>query len=347
MNGLILFFGVLAVLVLGKPVFVPLLVAAFLWYLTNAITAYYRKLLPYGTKYCTLNQSICRVFDVVAFVMSLATLLGLLYAFATQIRPMFSELSARLPEIQSRLMTLSHYFSDAVGIRIDPSVLPDFAQVAANVGMSLGNAAMSFGMILIYLLFMFIEQSSFRKKITALFPEKRRLKKMNFILDSIGTNMKKYMFMKTAISVATAVLSYFWLKYLGLEFSGIWAFIIFITNYIPTFGAIVATVLPLLYALITADTLQLPLLVAGGLIAIQIVLSNIIEPKLTGKTLNLSTLAILINLVVWGMLWGAIGMFFSVPLLVATFVTTAQFDRTRWIAILLSANGEIPAKEED
>jgi predicted PurR-regulated permease PerM len=347
MNGLILFFGVLAVLVLGKPVFVPLLVAAFLWYLTNAISAYYRKLLPYGKNYCTLNQSLCRAFDVLAFVMSLATLVGLLYAFATQIRPMFSELGARLPEIQSRLMTLSHYFSDALGVKIDPSVLPDFAQIAANVGMSLGNAALSFGMILVYVLFMFIEQSTFRKKIAALFPDSRKFKKVNFILDSIGTNMKKYMFMKTAVSVATAVLSYFWLKYLGLEFAGIWAFVVFITNYIPTFGAIVATALPLLYALITADTFQLPLLVAGGLVAIQIVLSNIIEPKLTGKTLNLSTLAILINLVVWGMLWGAIGMFFSVPLLVGTFIITAQFDKTRWLAVLLSADGTLPEKEED
>ena len=72
----------------------------------------------------------------------------------------------------------------------------------------------------------------------------------------------------------------------------------------------------------------------------------IIEPKLTGKTLNLSTLAILINLVFWGLLWGVAGMFFSVPLLVATFIITAQFDSTRWIAILLSADGNIPDKRE-
>ncbi|MFA7187960.1 MAG: AI-2E family transporter [Alphaproteobacteria bacterium] len=343
MNGLILFLGTLVVLVLGKPVFIPLIIAAFLWYLTNAISAYYRKLLPCKESGLTL----CKTFDVTAFLLSIATLIIFVFAFSTQIRPMFTELSSRLPEIQSSMITLVNYLSDALGIRINPSSLPDFTVIAANIGMSLGNAVLSFGMVLVYMLFMFIEQSTFKKKISHLFPDNRKLKKINFILNSIAANMKKYMFMKTAISLATSILAYLWLKYLGIEFAGVWAFVVFITNYIPTFGAIVSTALPLFYSLITADTLQTPLLVAGGLVIIQILLGNIIEPKLTGKTLNISTLAILINLIFWGMIWGAIGMFFSVPLLMTIFIITAQFDKTRWVAILLSANGEIPAKEED
>ncbi len=170
---------------------------------------------------------------------------------------------------------------------------------------------------------------------------------MRFILGSIDENMKKYLFVKTFISAVTGVLSYIWLRSLGLEFAGVWAFIVFITSYIPTIGAIVACSLPILYSLINAPTLQQPILVAAGLIALQIIFGNILEPKLTGKTLNLSTLAILINLVFWGMLWGIAGMFFSVPLLVATFIITAQFDSTRWIAVLLSADGKIPDKKEE
>lgn len=347
MSGLILFLGALLVLVLGKPIFVPFITAAFLWYLTNAISAYYRKLMPCPTKQEEKKHPMCKFFDVVAFVLSLATLGGLMYGFITQIKPMFAQLSARLPEIQTSLIALSNYFSGTLGIQINPSALPDFAAVAANIGVSIGNAAVSFGMVIVYMLFMFIEQSTFRQKIKRLFPDSRRFKKINFILKSIDFNMKKYMFMKTAVSAATAIASYFLLKYLGLEFAGVWAFVVFITNYIPTFGPIVATILPFLYALITAATLQMPLLVAGGLIVIQALMGNFIEPKLVGKTLNLSTLAILINLVCWGMIWGPIGMFFSVPLLMAAFIITAQFDRTRWVAILLSANGEIPDKEDD
>ncbi|MBR2511005.1 MAG: AI-2E family transporter, partial [Alphaproteobacteria bacterium] len=110
---------------------------------------------------------------------------------------------------------------------------------------------------------------------------------------------------------------------------------------------IVACGLPILYSLLVAPSLQQPILTAIGLIALQIIFGNILEPKFTGKTLNLSTLAILINLVFWGMLWGVAGMFFSVPMLVGIFVICAQFDSTRPIAVLLSADGNIPDKKED
>ena len=159
--------------------------------------------------------------------------------------------------------------------------------------------------------------------------------------------MKKYLFVKTTISAITGVVSYFWMQTIDLEFAGVWAFIVFVTSYIPTIGAIVACGMPIIYSLVTAPSLQQPILTAIGLIGLQILFGNIIEPKLTGKTLNLSTLAILINLVVWGMIWGIAGMFFSVPLLVALYIVCAQFDSTRWIAILLSADGQIPDKNEE
>ena len=202
-------------------------------------------------------------------------------------------------------------------------------------------------MILIYMIFMFIEQSTFNKKFSALFPNKTKYKKVRYIIDSIDDNMKKYLFMKTLLSGITGVLSYFWLQAIGVEFAGIWAFIVFVTSYIPTIGAIVACGLPILYSLVTAPSLHQPILTAVGLITLQIVFGNILEPKFTGKTLNLSTLAILINLVFWGVIWGVAGMFFSVPLLVAIFIITAQFDSTRWIAVLLSADGKIPDKSID
>ena len=169
-----------------------------------------------------------------------------------------------------------------------------------------------------------------------MFPNKRQSKKIRYIIDSIDTNMKKYLFVKTAISGITGVASYIWLQLINVEFAGVWAFIVFITSYIPTIGAIIACSLPILYSLVSGPSLQQPILTAIGLIGLQILFGNIIEPKLTGKTLNLSTLAILINLVFWGMVWGIAGMFFSVPILVAVLIICAQFDTTRPIAILPS-----------
>ncbi|MDE6250089.1 MAG: AI-2E family transporter [Alphaproteobacteria bacterium] len=348
MNGLILFVAFVTFLWLGRSILIPLLVAVFMWYLINAIAAYYRKIMPSptcrcGTK-CTLTS---KSFDWVSRILAIATLCFVTYLFATQVRPMFSELLTAMPDIQAKMLNLGNYLSDMLGLQFDASMLPDMTKIASNVGASAASIAASVGMILVYMLFMFIEQSTFNRKFTVMFPNKTRSKKMRYILESIDDNMKKYLFMKTFISAITGLLSYVWLNAIGLEFAGVWAFIVFITSYIPTIGAIVACGLPILYSLAISPDLHLALLTAGGLIGLQVLFGNIIEPKLTGKTLNLSTLAILINLVFWGMIWGVAGMFFSVPLLVATFIITAQFDSTRWIAVLLSADGNIPDKRED
>ncbi len=348
MNGLILFVAIIFFLWLGRSILIPILVAAFLWYLINAISAYCRILFPFHSKESESKHPItAKSFDWISNIIAAAVLFCVGYLFVTQIQPMFKELSMALPALQHKLIIFGNYLSNYFGFKFDASLLPNFTQLATSIGASAATIVTSMGMVLIYMLFMFIEQSTFNKKFSALFPNKNQSKKMRYILDSIDENMKKYLFMKTLLSGITGVLSYFWLEMIDVQFAGIWAFIVFITSYIPTIGAIVACGLPIMYTLITAPSLHQPVLTALGLIGLQILFGNILEPKFTGKTLNLSTLAILINLVFWGMIWGIAGMFFSVPLLVATFIITAQFDSTRWIAILLSADGKIPDKREE
>ncbi len=342
MHGIIIFTAIILLLWIARSLLIPILIAGFLWYLMNAISDYYRKVLPK-----TERKALNHIYNGIAYMGTLATVILIGYLFATQIRPMFGELVGSLPAIQDRLTHLGAYLSNSLGIKFDSNMIPNITKIAANIGSSIAGIAASMGMVLVYLIFMFVEQSTFNKKFNAMFPAKRQSKKLRYILDSIDTNMKKYLFVKTAISAITGIASFIWLQILGVEFAGVWAFIVFITSYIPTIGAFIACGLPILYSLASAPTLQQPILTAIGLIGLQILFGNIIEPKLTGKTLNLSTLAILINLVVWGMIWGIAGMFFSVPLLVALYIICAQFDSTRWIAVLLSADGNIPDKNEE
>ena len=343
MNGIIIFTALVFFLWIARSILIPLLIAAFLWYLMNAISDYYRRVFPKEN-----TRRFWRItFDWISNIATLITVFLVGYLFVTQIRPMFSELVSSLPAIQEKLVNLGTYLSNSLGIKFDSNMVPNITKIAANIGTSLAGLAASMGMVFVYMIFMFVEQSTFNKKFIALFPNKRQSKKMHYILDSIDTNMKKYLFVKTTISAITGIASFIWLQMLGVEFAGIWAFIVFITSYIPTIGAFIACTLPILYSLATAPSLQQPILVAIGLIGLQILFGNILEPKLTGKTLNLSTLAILINLVVWGLIWGIAGMFFSVPMLVAIYIICAQFDSTRWISVLLSADGNIPDKNEE
>lgn len=341
MNGIIISILTIFILWVGRPILIPFFVAVFLWYLVNAIATYYRKILPFkNTNDCKHCGLYC-TFNFISTLLSIATLGVVIALIATQIKPMFSELTAMLPDIQSKFVLFNEYMSQSLHIKLDT---PNITHIVGIIGSSVAGIAASITMIVIYMIFLFVEQSTFEQKIQKLFNTSIRAKKAHFILSSIDNNMKKYLFMKTVISAATGIFGYIWLRALGLEFAGIWAFLLFILNYIPTIGSIVACGLPILFALVVGGGLAVAIPVAIGLIGLQIIFGNILDPKLTGKTLNISTLAILINLVFWGLIWGPAGMFFSVPILVAVYVTAAQFNSTRWLAILLSADGNIPDK---
>ena len=341
MHNLVFFIALIFILWIGRSIFIPLLFATFLWYLLNAISSYYRKIMPcYKRGYC--NIKIKTFYNWISGILSFATVGGIIYLFATQVKPMLIELYHATPILQQKLFIFSDYISKFIGVNIDMNLIPNLPQIAGYIGSSLAGIATSAGMVLIYLVFMFIEQSSFSKKIDAMPLSKIKSKKLRYILNSIDENMKRYLFIKTFISAATGLCAYISLQFLGLEYASVWAFIIFVLNYIPTIGSILACALPIAYALISGNTWHLAILTAISLTAIEIIFGNILDPKLTGKTLNISTLAILINLVFWGMIWGFAGMFFSVPILAAIYITTAQFKSTRWIATLLSTDGKIP-----
>ena len=347
MNNLIFFIALIFILWIGRSIFIPLLFATFLWYLLNAIASYYRRIMPcYKTSYgaCKLPT---KIYNITSGFLSFATVSGIIYLFATQIKPMLIELYNATPILQQKLVIFSDYISETIGMNIDIDLIPNLPQIAGYVGSSLAGIATSTGMVLIYLIFMFVEQNSFNNKIDAMPLSKLKSKKLRYILNSIDEHMKKYLFTKTFISGATGLCAYILLRIIGLEYASVWAFIIFILNYIPTIGSILSCMLPISFALISGDSWHMVLFTAIALISLEIIFGNIIDPKLTGKTLNISTLAILINLVFWGMIWGPAGMFFSVPILAAVYITTAQFSSTRWIATLLSCDGKIPDETQN
>ena len=271
MNGIIVFAGLVLFLWLGRAILIPLLIAGFLWYLMNAISDYYRKVLPFKTPNTKSETVYWHLFNWLSNIASLATVCIVIYIFITQIKPMFSELVSILPALQDKLTQFGAYLSNSVGLKFDANMIPNITKIAANIGASVASAATSMGMVFVYMIFMFIEQSTFNQKFSALFNSKKQYKKSRYILDSIDYNMKKYLFVKTTISAITGVFSYIWLQLIGVEFAGVWAFIVFVTSYIPTIGAIVACSLPILYSLVMAPTLQQPILTAVGLIALQII----------------------------------------------------------------------------
>ncbi|PHK97594.1 hypothetical protein CGL56_14245 [Neolewinella marina] len=332
---------VLTLIVVGKSYLVPIFVALVLWYLVNALNNQFRHLPFVGT----------RLPNAVTLGMSLVFIGLALYAISDMIvntvNGFILESGVYLPKIEAQIANAY----ERVGIdRPPPSVsdleigqeiLGNFALVLAGVT----SAAKGVALVLLYVLFFLVEQNSFPKKLRALGLDMRHSTRFTRVLAEINTAMRTYLGVKTLTSIATAVLSFVVFTVIGLDYGLFWAFLIFLFNFVPTIGSITATALPALLALVQFDTLSPFLIVVFGVTAIQILVGNIIEPRLMGSSLNISPLVVVLTLILWSMLWGIVGMLLSVPITVAIIIICAQFPETRPIAILLSRNGDISTRK--
>ena len=143
------------------------------------------------------------------------------------------------------------------------------------------------------------------------------------------------------MSLLTGFLSYIVLLLFGVDFAFLWAFLIFLFNYIPYIGSFVATLLPSIFAVFQFGSFLPFIWIFAGVEAIQVLVGNYIEPRVMGKTLNLSPLVVILALSFWGAIWGILGMLLSVPITSIMVIIMAQFPNTRNIAILLSENADI------
>ena len=197
---------------------------------------------------------------------------------------------------------------------------------------------------MIYVIFLLIEQRSLESKLDALFQDNERRIKIHEILSEIQKDIETYIAIKTLLSFVTGVLSYLILIYIGVDYSEFWAFLIFLLNYIPTIGSLIATIFPALLALIQFESVTSFLIVFISIAFIQFLIGNILEPRLMGRSLNLSALVVLLSLSLWGSIWGVVGMFLCVPITVILMIVFSNFEKTRPIAVMLSSNGKIDKK---
>jgi predicted PurR-regulated permease PerM len=143
------------------------------------------------------------------------------------------------------------------------------------------------------------------------------------------------------VSLLTGGISYVILLLFGIDYAFLWAFLIFIFNYIPYIGSLVATLLPSVFAIIQFGSLWSFVWVFISIEVVQLVVGNYVEPKVMGRSLNLSPLVVVLALSFWGYIWGLLGMFLSVPITSILLITMAQFPATRNVAILLTENGKL------
>jgi len=204
---------------------------------------------------------------------------------------------------------------------------------------SAGSLVATVALVAIYVGFLLYERGRLGPKIERLAGGPDDARQIKRVLEDITNSVRRYLWIKTLLSIGTAGISYGVLRALDVDFAETWALIIFLLNYIPSIGSVLGVVFPALLALIQFDTLWQFLIISTLLAGTQIVIGNVIEPRLMGHSLNLSPFVIIASIAFWGMIWGVIGAFLSVPMTTAFAIVCSRVPSLRWIATLLLADG--------
>lgn len=330
--------GVFYVLVVGKAFLVPLAVALMIWYVVNAMSRSYAKVIPWTKEpnWLTLVLAIISIGLFIAFTVDLVqNNVANVQDAIPRYRENFANLSTKVGGLlPSGTLERIPKLPDLIkGIEFAP-ILTRFTD---NVLAMISNVTL----VLIYVAFMLAEQGTFRKKINEIFPDQSKRGSILSILSHAQEDIQTYLWIKSLTSTITGIVSYVVLKMVGVDFAAFWAFSIFMLNFIPTIGSIIATLFPAMLALIQFDTFFPFLVVLIGVGAIQVVVGNVLEPKLMGNSLNVSPFVVMMSLTLWGSIWGIAGMFLSVPITVMMLIVFAHFERTRYIAVMLSGDGSL------
>jgi len=205
-------------------------------------------------------------------------------------------------------------------------------QLTASLLSALRDALANGLLILLTVIFMLLEASSFPRKLHAILGPEASMTHF----DAFVRDVKHYLAIKTWICLATGFLMTVFLISINLDYAILWGVLAFLLNYVPTIGSIIAALPAVLLAYIQLGG-GWAVGVAIGYLAVNMIMGNLVEPRVMGQGLGLSTLVVFLSLLFWGWVLGPVGMVLSVPLTVTLRIALESREDTRWIAVLLGS----------
>ena len=282
------------------------------------------------------------VLSLVLVILAVGTLIGGLLATrvvelgsaGAQLDRLFAE---QVDSLEATLGALAARFGiQAPVLEVDqllsPSWLLGFLRdLVENLGFILANGFL----IILTMVFMLFEVSSFPTKLRVALGEADATEaRANFA--KVGSAVRRYVLLKTVISLATGLSVMGLTALLGIDYPILWGVIAFLLNYIPNIGSFIAAVPAVLLALLQLGP-GTAIATAAGYLVVNIFWANLIEPRVMGYSVGLSTLVVFVSLVFWGWALGPVGMLLSVPLTVMFRIVLGTNESTRWIAVMLGS----------
>ena len=319
----------------ASAIVVPLLVALFLAMLATPLMFWLRsRKIPTGVSVGFILIILVGIISVVGSLIgsSINELSGSLPAYEAKLN---ESIGAALAVLSDQGLTVPE---SGINEWIDPQAAAQFfGRLLSGFG-----GILSDGLLIIFMvLFILLEASIIPAKLKYILPEPEKT-----IINFSGflSALKSYLVIKTFVSLLTGILVTIWLTILDVEFALMWGAIAFFLNFVPYVGSLIAAV-PVVVLGILDSGMTHALLIAGGYLFVNLLGGNVLEPRFMGLGLGLSTLVVFLSLVFWGWVFGPVGMFLSVPLTMLVKIALEHDPRSRWLAILLSA--DVPKKENN
>jgi predicted PurR-regulated permease PerM len=329
---------VLASLVYGRTFLLPLAISILLW---NLLEAMIERLAAIRIDHFQVPRWLAALFGLFAVGFGLYLILAIFLGQIDAVNAAWPHYAARLESIIS---DLTQWLGAEQSTKIRQAIAEiDLTGRLPGVFASAQSFLVTVLLVVAYVGFLFAESGHMGQKLAAMFPDQRRAREAQAVLNAVSESVRRYIWVKTLVSVLTGGACYAVLRWLGIDFAATWALLIFLLNYIPNIGSTIGVALPALVALVQFDTLGPFVILVVSLTTINLAIGSVLEPMLMGHSLNMSPFAIILSLAFWGTIWGIVGMFLSVPIIVLVMIVCAHVPSWRWIAILLSKDGRIDA----
>lgn len=276
---------------------------------------------------------------------SITVLMGLL-AVMMVLGSQATQLARAIPTYEAQMDTALARIGGLIGPDVVELIRVNIIQIdMSRLALSaFGGASSFFGtflLICLYVAFMIGERAVMGRKILLATQDEQLRAEIDTVTTEISASLQGYVGIKTFISAVVGLFSYAVFRALGLEFAETWGVLTFALNFIPSIGSVLAVILPSMVALVQFESITPFLIIVFGCGIVQFVIGNFLDPALTGRTLNISTLMVILTLTFWTMLWGISGAFLSVPLTVCLLIVFSQISATRPLAILMSKDGKL------
>lgn len=282
-----------------------------------------------------------RAATPLAVILSVAIFGGAAFFVADNATSFATQLVTYTPRLNGLIARLA----GLVGVDVPPTITQLVQQLnptsyLGQVARGLQDFLSTAAFVLIYLGFILASRSGWERKAVSLFPHREERQEAVAAFLRIRNGVEQYLWVQTVTGLMIAAASWVAMAAVGLDNALFWAILIFIASYIPIVGGVVGVALPPIFALVQFDTLWQAVVLLGVLQAVTMFVGNVIQPRMQSRSLNMDPIVLLLALAFWSIVWGLTGAFLSTPLTVMTMVILAQFKGTRWIAVLLSDDGD-------